>query len=291
WQPSSSQTSGPNVKNSTGQRWNGAKASTESTPSTTVNRARRHPERPATHVARRSNGLPALLSMCLSPSRGEARARGTVPSRRLVLGRLCTGAAVALLWRDVDPQALDPARIGLEHLELDAARVADEFPARRDAPGNGKHETAERVDLLLEFLRDELEPELLLEILDRCARVGDEAEFRIGADQGLVLDVVLVGDLADHLLDQVLDGDEPVRPAIFVDHERKMQSRHLHLEQEIEHRHRTGYVEDLARDADARDAARKIDLAEIERRVLLGFGCGGDPRHQIADMDHAARVI
>ena len=39
------------------------------------------------------------------------------------------------------------------------------------------------------------------------------------------------------------------------------------------------------------DGALKINLAEIESRRLAGFGLLGDPRHQIADMDHAARIV
>ena len=80
--------------------------------------------------------------------------------------------------------------------------------------------------------------------------------------------VMLVGDLADHLLDQILDGDEPVSAAIFVDDEGEMQPRHLHLEQEVEHRHRARHVEDLARDADGADAPREIDLAEMSGACL-----------------------
>ena len=82
--------------------------------------------------------------------------------------------------------------------------------------------------------------QMLLQILDRHARIGDQAELRIGSDQRLVLDVMLVGDVANDFFHQVLDGDEPVGAAIFVDHQRQVQPRRLHLRQKIEHRHRAG---------------------------------------------------
>ena len=39
------------------------------------------------------------------------------------------------------------------------------------------------------------------------------------------------------------------------------------------------------------DGALKIDCAEIEPRPSLFSACVGDPRHQVADMDHAARIV
>ena len=73
------------------------------------------------------------------------------------------------------------------------------------------------------LVRDERESELLFELLDRHARIGDETEPRIGSYQRPVLHVVLVGDLAYDFFDQVLDGDQAVGAAIFVDHQRQMQ--------------------------------------------------------------------
>ena len=54
----------------------------------------------------------------------------------------------------------------------------------------------------------------------------------------LVVDVMLVLDVADDHLDDVLDRHEAVGAAIFVDDERQMGARRLHADQEIERRHR-----------------------------------------------------
>ena len=132
----------------------------------------------------------------------------------------------ALLLR-VYAQFLDAPGICVQHLELDAARVAHQLAPRRDAAGEREHETPDRVDVLLLLGRDELKVEMPLERLDGHARIGDEAKTRVLADQRLVGDVMLVVDLADHLLDQILDGDEAVRAAIFVDHEGEMPPRQI----------------------------------------------------------------
>ena len=63
----------------------------------------------------------------------------------------------------------------------------------------------------------------LLEHLDRRARVGDQrAVGPRSTSFGASAIVVLVLDLADDLLDQILDGDEPVDAAELVDHQRHM---------------------------------------------------------------------
>ena len=48
---------------------------------------------------------------------------------------------------------------------------------------------------------------------------------------------MLVGDVAHNLLDDVLDRDQPVGAAIFVDHQRQMGVAGLHLEQQIQRAH------------------------------------------------------
>ena len=49
----------------------------------------------------------------------------------------------------------------------------------------------------------------------------------------LLLDVVLVDDLAHELLDQVLEGDQPGSAAVLVDHDGEMESLGLHLAQQL----------------------------------------------------------
>ena len=57
---------------------------------------------------------------------------------------------------------------------------------------------------------------------------------------------MLVGDVAHDLLDDVLDRDQAVGAAIFVDHQRQMGVGGLHLEQQIQRPHRRRHEQDGA---------------------------------------------
>ena len=81
-------------------------------------------------------------------------------------------------------------------------------------------------------------------------------------------------DLADDLLDNVLDRDQPVGSTIFVDHQRQMDARGLHLRQQIDRPHRRRHVEQFADDVGVRERHRQVDRAQIEtgRERLLALG-------------------
>ena len=107
----------------------------------------------------------------------------------------------------------------------------------RDPAGQDEGEAAERVDILL----DRAEP--------RVDRLGDILKF--GAGIGLpaaVLDpdqqagqflVMLVLDLADDLLDHVLDGEQPFGAAELVDDDGEMGALGAHPGEQVEHAHAT----------------------------------------------------
>ena len=227
------------MTNSTGQACAGAKARTERVPASAARAARFAPADRATQVANRSS-----------------------VTRRRPAG--AASVSLAGLAR-VDAEFLDASPVGLEDLESDAARVAHELSSHRNAARKREHETAERVDIFFLLGRDQALAEIGLQLLDRRQRIGDEPLARVLPDPGL-RHVVLVLDLAHHLLHQVLDGDETVGAAIFVDYQGKVDARRLHLEQQIDQRHRGGHVENIARDVDVGDAAAEIDGAEIELR-------------------------
>ena len=86
------------------------------------------------------------------------------------------------------------------------------------------------------------------DVLEAGARVGDEGAVRLAHDRRHCVLVVLVGDLADDLLDDVLDRDEAVGAAIFVDHQRQMDARRLHARQQIDRPHRGRHEQDFAHD-------------------------------------------
>src|SRR5437868_10189825 len=92
----------------------------------------------------------------------------------------------------------------------------------RHAPCEMDVEAAYRVDigLALLFVQNGADP--LFEFLDGGPGIGDEGSVGSGQKLRSLGDIVFVLDLADDLLDQILDCDEPVGAAEFVDHERQM---------------------------------------------------------------------
>src|SRR3990172_137101 len=79
--------------------------------------------------------------------------------------------------------------------------------------------------------------------------------------------------------------------AIFIDNKREMQPRRLHLEQEIEARHRARNIEEIACDADRTDIAAEVDGAEHQVRRARDLRLRGDPRHQVPNVNHAAGIV
>ena len=112
-------------------------------------------------------------------------------------------------------------------------------------------------------------------------------------------DVVLVLDLADDLLDQILDGDEPVDAAELVDDERQMLARQAHLQQQVEHPHGGRHEQHLAQDRlqiegpgsrRAADAAQQILDVDEADDVVEGFAIDRQARMAMgAELAPAAR--
>ena len=134
---------------------------------------------------------------------------------------------------------------------------------------------AERIDFLRGFADIELVADHGANIVEAGAAVGQERAVALARHRRHLILVVLVGDVADDQLDQVFDRDEPVGAAVFVDDERKVNARRLHLGEQIERRHRRRRVEDFADDLGGRQRHRKIDVGKIEIGRLRLFALRG----------------
>ena len=117
-----------------------------------------------------------------------------------------------------DAPALDAFRAELEPVDPCALALDRHVPERVE------HQAAHRVPLLL----GQLGVEQLVHLVDRGAAGHAERATGKPLDLGLV-DVVLVGDLADDLLEQVFHRDETRRAAVLVDHDRHVELLGLHL--------------------------------------------------------------
>src|SRR5215472_5638805 len=121
------------------------------------------------------------------------------------------------------------AGIGVEHLKFDAQWVGNDFAPLWNAARKARYQPAQRVYLFLRALRAQAGVLMLLEELDRGPRVSDQAAvaaFDQARTTGLV---VLVFDLSDNLLDHILDRDQSVYSAEFVDDHRDVSSCLAHL--------------------------------------------------------------
>ena len=89
-----------------------------------------------------------------------------------------------------------------------------------------------------------LEPEVRVEQLGQVVDVGPAVDPRLVVgqphDERLLL-VVLVLDLADDLLEQVLDGHQAGRPAVLVEHDRDVDLAALEFVEQVVDAHRLGH--------------------------------------------------
>src|SRR5512134_3822964 len=116
--------------------------------------ARRAPRSPATKVAACVPMARALLS-----TRRPRRAWRREPRARAAASFGFFALWLRGVWarRQMDAKPLDPPPVGFEDFKLDSALVANALAPRRDTAGNGKGETAQRVDVLLLFVRNQRE--------------------------------------------------------------------------------------------------------------------------------------
>ena len=148
-------------------------------------------------------------------------------SARSPMPACSVSSAVASLL--VDPHLVDPPALGVEHLDAQAVEL-EALADRRDAADVRQQIAA---DGLEPFALD-LDVQPLRDLVDVHLAAEDEAAVAF-VDDRLRLDVVLVADLADDLLEQILDGDQPGGPAVFVDDDRALRLLALKLLQQLGH--------------------------------------------------------
>ena len=117
-------------------------------------------------------------------------------------------------------------------------------PGLRHVAGEHDGEAAERVDILLD--RAEARVDRLGDVLELGAGVGVPDAVLERDQHARRLLVMLVLDLADDLLDHVLDRDQPLGAAELVDDDGEVDALGAHPREQVEHAHRFGHVERLA---------------------------------------------
>ena len=126
---------------------------------------------------------------------------------------------------------------GVDPVAPAGGALGDQRAARRRrpvAPGIGTRPSAwaSRPPTVSTSSVGQLDVEQLAEVLDRQPG-GDPDRAVVELLDRRALDVVLVGDLADDLLEDVLDGDQAGGAAVLVDDDRDVGAGRLHLAQQV----------------------------------------------------------
>src|SRR5207342_3741428 len=163
----------------------------------------------------------------------------------------------------VDVERMHAARVCRGDPEHEAAHR--EFLAGFRQMANGRRDQATDGVVLVVV---EVGVEALVEVRDRRQCVDHEQAIGLGAHQRLrVLGfVVLVVDVADDLLEYVLDGDQPGDAAVLVDHDRHVVARLAELAQQ--HVEALGFGNQHGRTQQGMDAARAVVGDDPAQQIL-----------------------
>ena len=170
-------------------------------------------------------------------------------------------------------QLLHAPGIGIENLELDARRMVDQFAPRRHTPKHREDQTADRIDIRLLGIGDELQPRCFSSSSIGVRAAAMMPSFGSDDDIRFLVVIVLVFDVADDLLDKVFDRHDAVRSAILIDDERHVNARRLHADQQVDGGHRGRHVENLAADFHRRNRPAEIEVLQIEALRRRRLGC------------------
>ncbi len=146
--------------------------------------------------------------------------------------------------------------------------MLDHLARLRHPPGEQHDQPAQRVDLLGLGLGGEAEPGRRLDLVELGPRLDQPLARALDHPLPGIELVMLVLDLADHLLDQVLDRHQPVDAAIFVDHQRHVDALLLHHLQQHRGRHRRGHEQQRPQHRPERKGRRRLAEAVFQRQVL-----------------------
>src|SRR5438034_2058688 len=130
-----------------------------------------------------------------------------------------------LMREELDFEPLDARALDFEHLET-AAVVLDLVALLGRSAQEAEDEAADRVVVL----DRQGALELLVEVVDRERPVDAHPAVGQPLDR-LVREIELVLDLADDLLEQILERDDPLQIAVLVDHDRHVLARAPELAQ------------------------------------------------------------
>ena len=173
-----------------------------------------------------------------------------------------------LLGGGMKPELGDSLGIRLDDLELPAALMFEALAGLRHMAGKHEGEPAKGIDIAVDFAQARIDR--LGDVLQLGTSIGIPAAALYRHQQRGRRLVMLVLDLADDLLDEVLDGEQSVGATELVDDQRHVRALAPHVEQHVEHRQGGRHEH---------DAAENVAQVELLRRAPVG--------EHVLDVDHA----
>ena len=145
-----------------------------------------------------------------------------------------------------------------------------DLTAPRHTPRQHEHEAAQRFNLFLVHIvmGGQGNADLFLEFVQRRLGQRQIAAGFFAGEHHVVVHVVFVLDLADDLFDQVLDGDQTVHAAVFVDDKGHMAPLGLHLCQQYTDGHRRGHEQQRAQKRAQVEILATAVKAIVQRDIL-----------------------
>src|SRR5262245_7959882 len=192
---------------------------------------------PTTHPPGRRSGCAAIPAPARWFGRGESASRPARGFRRRCVGgelnRFVAGhgqrgggcgcrrrglaplAAVAVVPVEiaVDPKLLYAPGVGVEDFELERAGAGHQLAAHRHATDSRRNIAGKRIHLFGHLADVEFGADDGAEVIQAGASVCEERAVGLAHHAWRSVLVVLVGDIADDLLDDVLDRDDAVAAA------------------------------------------------------------------------------
>ena len=116
-----------------------------------------------------------------------------------------------------------------EDFSLKRFRARHQFAANGHMAGLGHEVTPERIDFPRDVADVELAADRGAHIIEAGAAVGQKRAVALLGNRRALLLIVFIGNIADDEFHQILDRDQSVATAVFVDHKCKMNPGSLHL--------------------------------------------------------------
>ena len=184
-------------------------------------RLRRPPTRPTRKTPKKAASL-------------EARLAG----RRAFYLRLLWQSFVVMRRKLGNSKATDFSGIGFQDFKLDAGLMANDLAPSRDTASEIENQATHGVDIFIPVIFGQKCAGLLFEIFDAQSGIDIDLIRAMSLKTGPGVPIVFIFNLADNLLDQILDRHQSIDTPELVNDQRHVKAPYPHLKEKLQNRHR-----------------------------------------------------